>query len=320
MLFYFAPLEGITGWLYRTVHHTFFPGLDKYYTPFLAPTADSPLTSRHLADLLPEHNIGVPLVPQLLTNRAEDFIAAARMLAQYGYREVNLNLGCPSGTVSSKKKGAGFLTLPQQLDQFLDTVFSALDLQISIKTRIGAESPEEWPALLEIFNRYPLCELTIHPRLRRDFYRNRPNLEAFRLGLTHSRAPVCYNGDLNTPADCARLRRQFPAADRLMFGRGLVANPALVRELSGGPPLEKEELRAFLAQLLAGYRAVLYGDRPVLGKMKELWYYLACLFSQPEPYLKRMRKARDLASYQAAADALFRDSPLVPGAGFSPPL
>lgn len=163
----FAPLEGITGWIFRQVHHAMFPGLSRYYTPFFAPTADSPLTGRGLRDMHPDHNRGVPVVPQLLTNRAEDFIASARLLQDLGYKEVNLNLGCPSGTVVAKKKGAGFLSQPQALARFLDQIFQTLDVNISIKTRIGVENLEEWPPLLDLFQRYPICELIIHPRLRR---------------------------------------------------------------------------------------------------------------------------------------------------------
>ena len=165
----FAPLEGITGWLFRRVHHSRFPGLARYYTPFSAPTADSPLTGRGLNDVLPEHNEGMPVVPQLLTNKADDFISAARRLQDLGYNEVNLNLGCPSGTVVSKKKGAGFLSDPQGIDAFLDTVFRRLDMTVSVKTRIGVSNPDEWPALLETFARYPISLLIIHPRLRTDY-------------------------------------------------------------------------------------------------------------------------------------------------------
>ena len=312
----FAPLEGITGWIFRQVHHAMFPGLSRYYTPFFAPTADSPLTGRGLRDMHPDHNRGVPVVPQLLTNRAEDFIASARLLQDLGYKEVNLNLGCPSGTVVAKKKGAGFLSQPQALARFLDQIFQTLDVNISIKTRIGVENLEEWPPLLDLFQRYPICELIIHPRLRRDFYRGQPRREAFTYAVAHSRLPLCYNGDLFSPQDCWDLARQFPSVDRLMAGRGLVCNPALGRQLQGGPPLTKAELQAFHDRLLDGSQSVLSGDWPVLGKMKELWSYWARLFPAPEKPLKAMRKAKTLTDYTFAAQSLFRDQDLLPGAHF----
>lgn len=195
----FAPLEGITGWVFRQVHQRRFPGLDRYYAPFFAPTTDSPLTGRGLSDLQPDHNQGVSVVPQLLANQAEAFLAAARVLQDLGYAEVNLNLGCPSGTVVAKGKGAGFLAHPQALDAFLADIFSRTDLAISIKTRIGVEDAAEWPALLAIFRRYPLRELIIHPRLRRDFYRGPVRQGAFQYAVDHCDLPLCYNGDLFTP-------------------------------------------------------------------------------------------------------------------------
>ena len=307
-----APLEGITGWLYRQTHQAMFPGLHRYYTPFFAPTADSPLTGRGLADMHPDHNQGVPLVPQLLTNRAEDFIAAARLLQDMGYAEVNLNIGCPSGTVVAKGKGAGFLARPQELDAFFDQIFRRLDLRISVKTRIGVTDPEGWPALLEIFSRYPICELIVHPRLRTDYYRGAVRQEAFAYTAAHTTLPLCYNGDLFSVQDCRDTAARFPTVSHLMLGRGLVRNPALARQVQGGPPLVREELMAFHDRLLEGYRSLYFGDRPVLGKMKELWFYWSRCFCQPERPLKRIRKAKTIAEYLDGAAALFRDCAFQP--------
>ena len=246
--------RGSTGWLFRRVHHSRFPGLARYYTPFSAPTADSPLTGRGLNDVLPEHNEGVPVVPQLLTNKADDFISAARRLQDLGYNEVNLNLGCPSGTVVSKKKGAGFLSDPQGIDAFLDTVFRRLDMTVSVKTRIGVSDPDEWPALLEMFARYPISLLIIHPRLRTDYYKGDVRQEAFAYAVAKYKGPLCYNGDLNTVSDCQRVTACYPRLSELMAGRGLVADPALGRALAGGPPLTQAEFLAFHDELVAGYQ------------------------------------------------------------------
>lgn len=312
----FAPLEGITGWVYRSTHHAMFPGADTYYSPFWAPTVDCPLAGRGLTDVLPENNEGVPLIPQLLTNQAEAFLPAAAMLRDMGYQEVNLNLGCPSGTVVSKKKGSGFLSLPQQLDEFFDTVFSSLDIKLSVKTRVGLQSPEEWPALLEIFNRYPIHELIIHPRIRKDFYKGEIRTDTFRYTVEHTTLPLCYNGDLNSPADCAVFAQAYPYVSHIMLGRGLVANPALARQLKGGPALSRAELKDFHDRLIDGYRRTLSGDWPVLGKMKELWFYMGAMFQNPEKPLKAMRKAKNLQDYTFAAEALFRDCELLPDNAF----
>ena len=305
MEYYFAPMEGITGWVYRRIHHRHFPGMDKYFSPFITPGSKKTMAPRECRDLLPEHNEGCPLVPQILTNRSEDFLGACRALKDWGYREVNLNLGCPSGTVVAKKKGSGFLAYPRELDRFLEEIFSGTDLAVSVKTRIGKEDPEEFYPLLEIFSKYPLTELIIHPRVQTDFYQNRPNLEVFARALSHPKIPVCYNGDLFTRGLCEKFTDRFPEIDTLMMGRGLIRNPALVRELQGGKRLEKEELQAFHDDLLAAYETVLSGDRPVLFKMKELWFYMGSLFEDGKKQLKAIKKAQSCLEYKAAAENLF---------------
>ena len=172
MKYYFAPMEGITGYIYRNVHHRFFPGMDKYFSPFISPGTKKTMTPKELRDILPENNQDYTLIPQILTNRSGDFLRLCRDLKEYGYKEVNLNLGCPSGTVVAKKKGAGFLEYPNELDRFLEEIFAGTDLKISIKTRIGKDDPEEFEKLLEIYNKYPLEELIIHPRVQTDYYKN----------------------------------------------------------------------------------------------------------------------------------------------------
>ena len=177
MRYYFAPMEGITGYIYRNAHHTLFPGIDKYFSPFLVPNQNHRFSYREMQDIMPEHNNQIQLVPQILTNQADAFIWTALELKQLGYEEVNLNLGCPSGTVVSKNKGSGFLALRDELDLFLDQVCSELQMKISIKTRIGKDSPDEFDELLRIFNKYPLEELIIHPRIQKDYYKNTPNTD-----------------------------------------------------------------------------------------------------------------------------------------------
>lgn len=317
MIISFAPLEGITGWIYRKLHQEMFPGVDSYYTPFWAPTVDSPLAGRGLTDMLPENNRGIPVIPQLLTNQAAAFLPAARMLRDMGYGEVNLNLGCPSGTVFSKKKGSGFLTQPQEMDRFFDEVFSAdLGIKVSVKTRVGANDPAEWADLLALYDRYPIHELTIHPRIRKDFYKGEVRMETFRYAVEHSKLPLCYNGDLNSAQDCRDFCAAFPTVPHVMAGRGLVANPALARELKGGPALNKAELQTFHDRLVAAYEETLFGDRPVLGKMKELWFYMGVMFQGADKPLKAIRKAKNLADYSFAAQSLFRDCDLLPGGKF----
>ena len=302
-----APLEGITTLWYRRAHWKRFGGAARYYTPFLSPTREHCFTKRELREILPEHNAGLPLVPQLLTRSAEDFLWAASALGDMGYREVNLNLGCPSGTVCAKGKGAGFLAAPEELDRFLAEVFARCPVAVSVKTRLGTEGPAEFDRLLEIFNQYPIARLILHPRVRRDQYRGRPRLEAFRLAAGRSRAPVCYNGDLCTAVDGAAFQARFSQVETVMLGRGLTGDPALARKLAGGPPASRAELEDFTGELYEAY-AQGYGSRhSAVPRMKELWSFLICLFRDGGKHAKAIRKAKSPAEYEDRAAAVFRE-------------
>ena len=308
---YAAPMEGLTGYLWRQVHAELFGPADKYFTPFLSPNATCTFQRKELDEIDPEHNRGLNAVPQLLTNRAEHFLWAARELHDRGFREVNFNLGCPAGTVAAKRKGAGLLAYPQELDRCLEEIFAGLPrgMTVSVKTRIGKNDPGEWPGLLEIYRRYPLAELIVHPRLQKDFYKGTPHREAF--STVSGPWPVVYNGDIWTTEDAAALSRDFPGTDAVMLGRGLMRDPSLLRQLRGGPAASVREVRTYHDRLLDAYRQRLSGDLPVMHRMWELWTYLAAGFDGAEPYLKRMRKAKNLSEYQAAVDALLREQPLV---------
>lgn len=318
MRYALAPMEGVTGYLFRNAHAACFGPADQYLTPFLSPTQTMRFSSRELQDVLPEHNEGLNVVPQLLTNNAANFIWAARELEAMGYREVNLNLGCPSGTVTAKGKGSGFLAYPDRLNQFLDEIFSRLTLDISIKTRVGKTDIAEFDTLLRIFNRYPISELTVHPRVQADLYRGKPSKKTFRKALEGSKAPVCYNGDLFSLPALFSFTAIFPEADRVMAGRGVAANPALLREFQGGKPARKEELQEFHDRLYAGYQHVMSGDRAVLARMKELWSYLLFSFTHREKYVRRLRKVNHLDEYEDVIDALFREQDVIPGGSFDP--
>lgn len=231
MKFYVAPLEGVTGYIYRNALEKYFPGADRYFTPFIVPDQKHPLRAKELRDILPENNHVKDLIPQILTNDADRFGEAAKALQSYGYREINLNLGCPSGTVTARKKGAGFLAYPEELDRFLDRIFSENDVRISVKTRIGMKDPMEGFRLLEIYNQYPLSELIIHPRTREEFYKGEPHLDIYEQLAEASRAPVCYNGNLLTRRDYEEFHAAFPRAECVMLGRGVIADPGLIGRL-----------------------------------------------------------------------------------------
>lgn len=319
MKFYLAPLEGITGYVFRNAQYDYFRPADKYFTPFITPGLNSSLKSKALKDVLPENNHGPVIVPQILTNRADEFIYTEKQLGEMGYTEINLNLGCPSGTVVAKGRGAGFLAFQDKLNAFLDEIYSKAEMKISIKTRLGKDSSEEFNALLDIYNQYPLEELIIHPRTREDYYKGIPDYEMFRLGMEKSRCPVCYNGNIFVKEDYENVCSTFPEVDCVMIGRGLVANPALLNILQDGETeVDKEVIRKFHDRVYADYKEMLYGDINLLYKMKELWNYMICLFTDSKKYGKKIRKAQRLRDYDTIVDALFEEQELMKDGGFRP--
>ena len=259
-----APMEGITGHVYRRAHHQAFSHCDRYYTPFLTNLG---LSRKEEVEILPENNAGMDVIPQVLTNRADVFLNLARVFQESGYREVNLNIGCPSGTVTAKRRGSGLLKYPQELEQFLEEIFAGCSLPISVKTRIGFESEEEWPAILEILNKFPFTEMIVHPRLRTDFYREPVRPQAYGYAMEHTQIPLCYNGDIYSVQDYERLNTCFPGTDTIMLGRGLIANPGLAGEIKGLPPVNRDQLAFFLEELERGYLATGMQELGVLYRL-----------------------------------------------------
>ena len=307
MKFYFAPLEGVTGYIYRNAYNNFWGGIDKYFTPFVSPTSNKCFTSRELNDIMPEHNKGLPVVPQILTNNSEYFIYTMHEFKSLGYDEINLNLGCPSGTVVAKGKGSGFLTQKDELDRFLYDIFKDSCAKISIKTRIGKDSPEEFYDIIKIFNKYPLEELIIHPRVQKDFYKNTPNMKIFKEALKFSENPVCYNGDIFNINEYDKLTQECSGLNSVMLGRGLIANPGLIGEIKDNKMADKEKLKSFHDAVYIGYKGILSGDRNVLFKMKEFWFYMINIFSEPDRYYKKIKKAKSAHEYESIVSIMFND-------------
>lgn len=311
MKYYYAPMEGITGYLHRNVYHSLFQDIDKFFAPFIVPNQNQKLSNKERNDLLKEHNQGMYLVPQILTNNARDYLAYEDVFRDFGYDEININLGCPSKTVVSKYRGSGFLAKPEELDHFLEEIFSHRKCKISIKTRIGKETEEEFPRLLEIYNKYPLEELIIHPRTQKDMYRNTPNMKMYAYAVENSKNPVCYNGDIFGPTAYQELTEQFPDTASVMLGRGLLINPGLTGILKGEKMVDKETIRCYHDRLYEAYRQEMSGDKVVLFKMKESWMYLSKLFTNPAKYAKRIKKAEKLYAYEDAVNALFEEQDIV---------
>ena len=298
----FAPMEGLTDTVYRRTHARHFTGVSKYYIPFVSPTQHHVFTPKELRAIGPGYNAGIPTVPQILAKEPAHFLWAAQEMQQMGYDEVNLNIGCPSGTVTAKGKGAGMLRDLYALDALLNEACTKLPIAISVKTRIGFESPEEWPEILDVLAEYPLREIIIHPRTRTGFYKEGTlQPETFRMAAERG-LPLVYNGDLFTAGDCAAIQTEYPGMP-VMLGRGMICNPALAQEATGGEKLTKTALRAFHDDLWDAYRK----DRTLEqahSRMRELMIYMSCCFTDAEKAAKQVRKSNP-RTYDAAIERLF---------------
>lgn len=300
-----APMEGVTVHIYRQAYLHHFGQIDRYYMPFLSSTG---LNSKEIRDISPENNQGMDIVPQILTNHTDIFLDLAKRFQDLGYREVNLNIGCPSGTVTAKGRGSGFLRYPEALEAFLDTIVAESVLPVSVKTRIGYESEAEWPAILELLLKYPFTEMIVHPRLKTDLYRGGVHPEAFALAVKRMRElkaegkniSLCYNGDVNTVSDYEEIVNCYPDIDGLMLGRGLIANPGLAGEIKGLAPMSRVQLEGFLAELLEEYRRIVPEEKNILFRLLEVWSYLSRSFPDGDKVFKKVRKSKCLREYQAA--------------------
>ena len=306
MRYYFAPMEGLTDRVYRREHHRFFGGTDRYYMPFFSPTVHRTLTVREARELPRADSVPFCAVPQVLTNDPESFLWAAEVCRDLGYPEINLNAGCPSGTVVAKHKGSGMLRDLNSLADFFDKIFSRSPLPVSVKTRLGREEPEEFEGILALYNRYPIRELILHPRVRRQFYEGTVSGEWFAYAVKNSRNPLCYNGDIRSLADIRRLEEAYPRLPAVMIGRGLIADPGM---LTGGTDIGT--LEAFLNALMDDYTAEFSGCRNALFRMKENWAYLHSRFAGSDKLWKQMRKTTDAAEFRALSVQLLHTCPRI---------
>lgn len=309
MKIYFAPLEGLTTRPFRQVHRTHFAGIDRYFQPFIAVHQTHKLKLKEKKELVPESADPEKMsVPQLLGKDPEDTAFYVKMAAEAGFPEVNINLGCPSPTVTKKGKGAGMLADADETDEYLEAVFEAAQdkIHVSVKTRIGMYDTDNMAQLIEVFNRYPVSELTVHPRLGKQLYKGNADLDAFEFFYENSRCPVVYNGDIRSVADAEMIENRFPKISALMIGRGLLTDPALAREIKGGAPAASEELYGYMKDLSEAWAEDLGGIEAALPRIKETFNYLAQGFDNAAKPLKQVRKSKNREEYFFALDQFFK--------------
>lgn len=322
MKYYFAPMEGITLYPLRNIHNSMFgDSIDKYFTPFITATHNFHFKKREKRDALFDNSkdfIGHEdrICAQIMAGRPDTFLWAAGEMKKLGYREVNLNLGCPAPTVVNRHKGAGLLLDTEYLDSMLGEIFDKVvpydegGIDISLKTRLGFYDEDEAEALMKVYAGYPIKELIIHSRVREDYYKGEPRVAAYKRAVSVYRenggqAPICYNGNILSVKDMDIIREVEEISDSVMLGRGIMENPALARELTGGEPLKDAELKEYLEKVYYGFAEYIPEERNVIFKMLEHWAFLARRYPDREKELKAIRKSRSKGEYFAAVNIFF---------------
>ena len=308
---YLAPLRGITDSLFRNVYTSHFRGFDAAVAPFLNPQSGHSNKTGMFRDLLPANNRQLVIVPQLLNNTAEGFLALAERLEDLGYNQLNWNLGCPAPMVANKGRGSGLLPRPDAILSLLDAVLPKLNSRLSIKMRLGLHQRQESFALLPRLNAYPLSEIILHPRLGKQLYSGIPDLDGFGQCLELTSHQLVYNGDITSMAVFEKLSARFPTIKRWMIGRGVLANPLLAEEISGiaGNEPKRQRIRRYHDELYTAYQDHLQGPGHLLGRMKQLWLYLIASFPEDGKIIKKIKKAATEQQYLEAVDQLFATEP-----------
>ncbi len=307
-----APLKGFTDGVFRNTFAEHFDGFDGAMAPFVTTVAADRLTEKHVRDLLPQQNTGMPIEPQILGNSAEDFVFLARRLFEMGYAEVNWNLGCPFRPVTKKRRGSGLLPFPEQVDEFLDQTLRVLPGRLSIKMRLGRNRPDEILKLLPILNRYPLKEITIHPRTARQMYGGIPDLDTFQVCIDQCRHRLVYNGDIADLRGFRELDERFPGVASWMIGRGALSNPflpAIIKNGRDGVSGKVEKFKAFYEDLFGRYQEKLCGPGHLLDRMKGFWKYFAGAFNNGQMLEKQIHHTFKLPRYLETVERFFRGEP-----------
>ena len=305
-----GPFQGITDAPFRNVFKRHFGGIDKFYTPFFTGIhKEEHAKNLQGEEIDPKFNDVETLTPQILSTDAEEILRFAKQCKQLGYKEINLNMGCPFPRVANKKRGCGLLPYPDMVEAMFERIFEEIDIDFSVKCRLGYFSPDEIEAIIPIFNKFPLSELIIHPRIGKQLYKGEADVERFKRLIPYINAPLVYNGDVFSVNDFGRIRNAVLPMNRFMLGRGLLTNPFLAEEIRGGEwnaPERTERLHAYVIDLYEDRLRHAGGSPKVLGRMKELWSYLMYSFEKPQNVWRKIKKINALREYEEAVEEVFK--------------
>ena len=305
-----SPLQGFTDFRFRNAINKYFGGIDTYYSPYIRLNGKLVIKPSYERDLLPENNIGLEVIPQIITNDADEFLFVAKYVKDLGYKELNWNLGCPYPMVTKSGMGSGLICNPEKINHILDRVHSESDIIVSMKMRLGYDTTEEILDVLPILDTYPIKNIAIHARIGKQLYKGGVHLDAFQQCIDNIKHKLYYNGDIKSVAKFREMQERFPTIDYWMIGRGLISDPflpSMIRQNTLEYPKNKMELfSAFHDTLYGIYSESLSGSTHLLLKMYHLWEYFAVTFSNPHKVLKKIKKAQSIRNYELAVAEIFK--------------
>ena len=305
-----GPFQGITDAPFRNVFKRHFGGIDKFYTPFFTGIhKEEHAKNLQGEEIDPKFNDVETLTPQILSTDAEEILRFAKQCKQLGYKEINLNMGCPFPRVANKKRGCGLLPYPDMVEAMFKRIFEEIDINFSVKCRLGYYNPDEIEAIIPIFNKFPLSELIIHPRIGKQLYKGEADVERFKRLIPYINAPLVYNGDIFSVENFEHILEATQPVNRFMLGRGLLTNPFLAEEIRGSAwnALERtERLHVYIIDLYKDRLRHAGGSPKVLGRMKELWSYLMYSFEEPQVVWRKIKKINALREYEEAVEEVFK--------------
>ncbi|MGV6861028.1 MAG: tRNA dihydrouridine synthase [Putridiphycobacter sp.] len=306
-----SPLQGFTDFRFRNAFQKYFGGIDTFYAPYIRLNGKFNIKASYQRDLDPKNNQGLTVIPQIMTNSAEEFLFVAKYVKSLGYDELNWNLGCPYPMVTKRGMGSGLICEPVKIDDILNRVFNEADIKVSMKMRMGYETAQEILTTLPVLDKYPLQNISIHARIGKQLYKGGVDLQGFEKCLDKTKHPIYYNGDITTVSRFNEMVKQFPSVNHWLIGRGLIADPFLPQMIKKNtehyPENKLEVFRAFHQTLLEEFAAALSGDKHIIMKMTHYWEYFETLFPESPKAVKKIKKTKKLSDYDSAVDQLFEE-------------
>ncbi len=308
-----SPLQGFTDFRFRNAFNHYFGGIDTFYAPYIRFNNKLIIKNSYQIDLQLENNTELELevIPQIMTNDADEFLFVVDYIQELGYKELNWNLGCPYPMVTKRGMGSGLICDPEKINHILDRVHKETDIVVSMKMRMGYEHAEEILDTFPILDRYPLKSIAIHARIGKQLYKGGVDLDAFQKCIESTKHKLYYNGDITSVAKLKEMQTRFPSIDHFMMGRGLIADPFLPSMIKNDtteyPKNRWEIFREFHDTIYHQYDAALSGPTPIKMKMQGFWEFFAQSFSDPRKTFKKIKKANNPRAYQQAVAEILRN-------------